>query len=383
MSQPTFARGELRWSPTIHGMRNRMFLTLLLALIVAAVAAPAQAATKGCDLTGDTKRANDCITHSHVGATADGNMRRGDTITLREHIADALRGKNLVVEVQVRRVARDGKKGPWVGLRRTRWTAAETAAHSTRTVDVCRAGVAGRYEFRTATVLPRKPGGRTARQSIVGPAIATSAATTVNLPNSGGGACPNSPDDEAIIEYFNQVQFSLGFYVLITDQGTSFSLQLNCPPQQGPHFPPANFGMFMSAAGAPAGIGCNTGEIVLDKAQMPSYASCQNNGQTCTFDFLVYNEKTQAVYSDTIGMITFGPGNNAYLPNLNPATLPICPASFNPCILTGTCTQSTTKLGTLSLCDSADSSVCTPPPTNDTYAYNENVYFETVLQTTS
>ena len=168
-------------------MRKALLLAFLLTLVIAVGAAPAQAAGKGCDLTGDIQRANDCITHSHVGATADGNMRRGDTISLREHIADALRGQNLVVEVQVRRVARDGRKGPWVGLRRTRWTAAETAAHATRTVDVCRAGVAGRYEFRTATVLPRKPGVRAARQSIVGPAIATSAATTVNLPNSGAG----------------------------------------------------------------------------------------------------------------------------------------------------------------------------------------------------
>ena len=362
-------------------MRTRLLTLIAVVFAAALIAVPAQAAGKGCDLTGDGRRADDCITHSHVGATADGNMRRGDTITLREHIADALRGKSLVVEVQVRRVARDGKKGPWVGLRRTRWTAAETAAHSTRSVDVCRAGVAGRYEFRTVTVLPRKPGGRTARQSIAGPAIATSAATTVNLPNSGGGACPNSPDDEAIIEYFNQIEFSMDIYIIITDQGTSFSLQLSCPPQQTPNFPPANFGLLLSAAGAAAGIGCNTGEIFLDKAQMPSYASCQSDGRACSFDMLAYNKATQAVYSDTMLMITFTNGNNTYIPNLNPATLPICPANFNPCILTGTCTQSTTKLGTLSLCDSADSSACTPPPTNDTYAYNENVYFQTLLKT--
>ena len=359
-------------------MRKTLLLTFLLALTIAVVAAPAQAAGKRCDLTGDSQRANDCITHSHVGATADGNMRRGDTITLREHIADALRGENLVVEVQVRRVARDGKKGPWVGLRRTRWTAAETAAHATRTVDVCRAGVAGRYEFRTATVLPRKPAARAARQSIVGPAIATSAATTVNLPNSAAGACPHSPDDEDIIEYFNQIEFSMDIYVVIADQGTSFSLQLSCPPQQTPYFPPPNFGMFMSAAGAPAGIGCNGGSIVLQKLQMASYAACQSNGEVCSFDMLVYNTATQAVYSDTMVMITFTSGDNTYIPNLNPATLPLCPANFNPCVLTGQCTLSSAKLGTLSLCDSADGS-CTPPPVNNTYSYNVNVYFQSSI----
>ena len=381
MSRLTLAFCELRRSPTIHAMRNRLLLTLLLALIVAAVAAPAQAATKGCDLTGDTRRANDCITHSHVGATADGTMRPGDTITIRQHIADALRGRPLVVEVQMRRVARDGKKGSWVGLRRTRWSAADTTARASRTVDVCRAGVAGRYEFRTVTNVPRSASAdRSPRQATV--QTATSAATSVLLPNRAlASGCPNSPDDEAIIEYFNEVNFSEDFYISIIDNGTSFSLTLACPPQQTPYFPPANFGMVIALAGAPAGVGCNGGAIVLDKVAMNGYDACQDLGRTCTFDILAYNEATQAVYSDTIVMITFTNGNTTYIPNLNPATIPICPSNFNPCILTGTCTQTSSKTGALSLCDSADASTCTPPPTSNTYSYNENIYFQTALKT--
>ena len=366
----------------MHRMRNRLLLTLLLALIVAAVAAPAQAATTGCDLTGDTRRANDCITHSHVGATADGNMRPGDTITIREHIADALRGRPLVVEVQMRRVARDGKKGSWVGLRRTRWSAADTAAHASRTVDVCRAGVAGRYEFRTAMNVPRSASSdRSPRQAAV--QTATSASTTVLLPNRAlANGCPNSPDDEMIIEYFNQVVFSMDIYAVIIDQGTSFSLTLSCPPQQSPDFPPQNFGMIMALEGAPAGVGCNGGAIVLDKSAMSGYDACQSDGVVCSFDFLVYNEATQAVYSDTIVMITFTNGNNTYIPNLFPATLPLCPANFNPCLLTGTCTLTSSTTGSLTLCDSADGSACAAPPSNNTYSYNENVYFQTLLKTT-
>lgn len=367
----------------MHAMRNRLLVTLLFALIVAVIAAPAQAATTGCDLTGDSRRADDCITHAHVGATADGNMRPGDTITIRQRIADALRGRPLVVEVQMRRVARDGKKGSWVGLRRTRWSAADTAAHASRTVDVCRAGVAGRYEFRTVTNVPRSASAdRSPRQAAV--QTATSASTSVLLPNRAlANGCPNSPDDEAIIEYFNEVNFSEDFYISIIDNGTSFSLTLACPPQQTPYFPPVNFGMVLALGGVPAGVGCNGGAIVLDKVAMNGYDACQDLGRVCTFDILAYNESTQAVYSDTIVMISFANGNTTYIPNLNPATIPLCPSSFNSCMLTGQCSLSTTKTGELSLCDSADASTCTPPPTNNTYSYNENIYFQTAIQNAS
>jgi hypothetical protein len=363
-------------------MRNRLLLTVLLALIVAAVAAPAQAVTKGCDLTGDTRRANDCITHAHVGATADGTMRPGDTIKIRHRIADALRGRPLVVEVQMRRVARDGKKGSWVGLRRTRWSAADTTARASRTVDVCRAGVAGRYEFRTVTNVPRSASSdRSPRQASV--QTATSAATTVLLPNRAlADGCPNSPDDEMIIEYFNEIEFNEDIYAVIIDQGTSFSMTLSCPPQQGP-FPPQNFGMIMALEGAPGGVGCNGGAIVLNKSTAASggYDACQYADLVCTFDFLVYNKATQVVYSDTIVMITLGRyGNNTYIPNLNPATIQICPANFNPCVLTGTCTQTSSTTGSLTLCDSADGSSCTAPPVPVTYHFNENIYFQTALK---
>lgn len=362
-------------------MRRNVPLALLLALAIAVLAAPAQGATRGCDLTGDAHRADDCITHSHVGATADGNMRRGDTITIRERIAEPLQGSPLVVVVQMRRVARDGTKGRWVGLRRTRWSAADTAAHAQRTVDVCGAVVAGRYEFRTETWVPRSAlKSRTLRQT--SGQTATSAPTTVTMPNRAAGGCPNSPDDETIIEYFNEIEFNEDILVNVFDQGVSFSLQLSCPPQQSPYFPPADFAMIMSLEGASSGIGCNNGAIVLDKATMASggYDACQSLGRVCTFDILLFNETTQAVYSDTIVMITFTNGNDTYIPNLNPATIPMCPSNFNPCLLTGQCSLSTTKTGTLSLCNSGE---CTPPPPNNTYSYNENVYFQTILKSST
>jgi hypothetical protein len=398
VSRLTLACCDLERSPTIHAMRNRLLVTLLLALIVAVVAAPAQAATTGCDLTGDTRRANDCITHSHVGATADGNMRPGDTIAIRQRIANVLRGDNLVTEVQFRRVSRDGKKGPWVGLRRTRWAAADTAAHATRTIDVCRAKLVGRYEFRTAVRVPRAAlRGHAARQATG--LIAASAPTMVTLPNLAlPNACPHSPDDETIVEYFNEIEFSEDIYVTIVDQGTSFAASLICPPQQSVYFPPAAFGLVMAVEGAPSGVACNESGVVFDKATLirGGYAGCAVRGglPICTFNILAYNETTQVVYSDTLIQVSvvgttasYAPSanqstwpTNTYIPNLNPATIQVCPSNFNPCILTGTCTLTSSKVGSLSLCDSADGSSCTAPPVPVTYHFNENIYFQTALK---
>jgi hypothetical protein len=356
-------------------MKLRLAVILALATALALAAAPAQAAAHGCDLTGDAHRADDCITHSHVGATADGNMRRGDTISIREHIADALRGKPLVVVVQMRRVARDGTKGQWVGLRRTRWTAADTAAHAQRTVDVCRAGVAGRYEFRTETRVPQSAlRGRSLRQA--SSQTATSAPTTVTLPNQGLGFCPTTPEDMQNVEYFNMMEFNEAFTVNIADQGTAFAVSLNCPQRETPTIPSPTFGMIMVIEGAPSGTACNSAPIVLAKAALASggYEACQASTSSCTFDILSYNTTTQVVYSDSIVAFTLVDSLNptTYIPNLNPATVPICPASLNPCVLSGACSLSTTKVGVLSLCEDAAS--CTAP-VDTTYSYNSNVYF--------
>ena len=359
--------------------------TLLLTLIVvvfaaALIAAPAQAAGPGCDLTGDAHRADDCITHSHVGATADGNMRPGDTVTIREHIAKQLRGDNLVTEVQVRRVSRDGMKGPWVGLRRTRWSAAETTASPNRTIDVCRGKIAGRYQFRTSTRIPQPAGRRGTRQA--GTTVATSAPTTVTLPNQSlPSACPTSATDTESIEYFNQISFMQELSIAVVDQGSTFALSLQCPPPATPTFPPRTLGIAMVLEGAPSAIACNGASIALDKAtlQAGGYAGCvvQSGVPQCTFDYLAYSTTSGVVYSDTLLQISLAGGNQTITPNLNPATLPLCPTALNPCVLEGTCSVSTSKEGALSLCGSADAAVCEPPPTYTTYAYNVNVYFET------
>lgn len=199
--------------------------------------------------------------------------------------------------------------------------------------------------------------------------------------SSKSWTCPNSPDDETIIEYFNEIEFSEDIYIIIIDNGTQFTLTLSCPPQESPYFPPANFYLQMFTTDNSQSASCNTGSIVINKTQLHSnsLSYCSNNGETCSFLMILSNLSTQSIYSQTELMITLTNGNNTYIPNLNPATLPICPSNFNPCILSGNCPLGTTKDGELSLCDSADSATCASPPNNETYNYNENVYFQTAI----
>ena len=362
-------------------MRTRILLALLVVIATALVAAPAQAATLRCDPTGDAHRADDCIAHSHVGATADARMRPGDTIAIRERIADALRGDRLVTEVQMRRVSRDGTRGPWIGLRRTLWSAADTARRTTRTVDVCRAKLPGRYEFRTAIRSASGSAQRDTRQ-LTAP-VATSAPTMVTLPNQAlAGACANSPDDMANVEYFNQIEFNQLIVIAIADQGSSFALSLQCPPPISADFPPADFGMALALEGQASGVACNGSPITLDKAtlQAGKYAGCslRETVPVCMFDVLVFNTLTQAVYSDTLLEIELLPGGQTFIPNLNPATMPLCPGTPDTCILTGTCTLSPSKLGTLTLCENAASCTASQPG-GSTYSLNSTVYFQALL----
>jgi len=207
--------------------------------------------------------------------------------------------------------------------------------------------------------------------------IVTSAPTQINV-SAGSLSCAYSPDDEAITEYFNQIEFSEDIYAVVTDLNTSFAVNLSCPPQQSPDFPPSGFHLTMAAADGSQSVSCNSGTITLVKANMASLAFCQTLGQLCTFIFTLSNSQTGTIYSTTVVQITFTTGNNTVVPNLQPATVPICAQPLNPCALTGQCQVSTSKLGALSLCTSANGS-CTPPPANNSYAYNENVYFQSSI----
>jgi hypothetical protein len=172
------------------------------------------------------------------------------------------------------------------------------------------------------------------------------------------GGCPNSPEDESIIEYFNQIMFSEDIYMNIQDTGTAFQLSLSCPPQQTPDFPPPEMQISLTPTDDSTSVTCNTGAITLMKVQIPELVYCTATN-VCSFNVTAANKVTGAVYSNTEVMITFTNGNNTYIPNLQPAVMPICPHTFNPCVLTGDCTLSTQKSGQLQLCENATS--CTSP----------------------
>lgn len=201
--------------------------------------------------------------------------------------------------------------------------------------------------------------------------------TTLNvmigiMPQQAAWACPNSPQDEDIIEYFNEIEFSEDIYLTIVDTGTQFNVMLNCPPQESPYFPPSDFLLTLYTSDNSTSITCNTGQIQLVKSEMRQLVFCQNNGRVCSFLNILSNRQTQSVYCSTELQVPFDNGNNTYIPNLNPATLPLCPENFNPCLLTGQCTLSSDQAAALTLCESAE---CTAPPANKNYTFNEDLYF--------
>lgn len=197
-------------------------------------------------------------------------------------------------------------------------------------------------------------------------------------------ACPNSPDDLDIIEYFNEIEFSENIYIIIADGGTEFNLMLSCPPRETPTFPPPNFNLQMSTEDNSQSMACNTGSITINKNQLSSFSLgyCMN-GSICTFLITLNNSETDTIYSQTLLDMTMMTGNQTYIPNLNPATLPLCPSNFNPCLLSDTCPLSPDKEGDLELCESSTSCISPSLPNNQSYDYNENVYFQTNPTNTS
>ncbi len=187
-------------------------------------------------------------------------------------------------------------------------------------------------------------------------------------PSSSG---PLSADDENIIEYFNQIEFSEDIAIIAVDQGTQYNLQLSCPPRESANVPSPNFLLTMYTANSSSSMTCNEGAIVLPKAGMPQSPFCSAGGSLCSFDIVLSNLSTGTIYCSTEVMITFTPGMNAtIIPNLNPATLPISDET--------TSGSSTPSTGNIDLCESSVS--CTDPspsPTSPTYSYNSNVYFQT------
>ncbi len=171
--------------------------------------------------------------------------------------------------------------------------------------------------------------------------------------------CDVSPADETNIEYFNEIEFSQDIYLQIQDTGAAFQVSLSCPLRVNPDFPPPTLGIQLFASNGSAMTTCNNGTINLAKDQMPELDFCRDAGTACSFQVVAQNTDNQAIYSFTEIMVPFSSGTDTYIPDLNPARVPICADNVEPCVLTGTCSPWNSNTGRLQWCESPGS--CTPP----------------------
>ena len=206
--------------------------------------------------------------------------------------------------------------------------------------------------------------------------VVTSAPTTLTV-TPGESGCSDQAANELNIEYFNEMNFMSDYTVSLIPSATGTSVTLNCPSAGMPA--PSTLVVTMATADGSQSTTCNGAPILVATASSAP-AFCTTSGWNCEFSITAFNSDTSTIYSQTQVQFVLPTGLPVTdVPNLNAATLPICPQTINACVLTGTCTLSTTKNGALTLCDSADYSVCTPPPTNNTYSYNQNVYFQSSI----
>ena len=348
----------------------------LTALAVAASAvllvAPAHGAASGCDAAGDRRAADDCIAHALVGAAKDGRVEAGEIISVRPRLHEVLRGAPATITVQARRVRPKGAKGPWLDVRRVRWPA---NAAVTRRIAVCTAALAGRYQLRLVTALPAARQGGSAT-------TATSAPTGVVLPRGAANAgCPWSPADQTNIEVFNMNTFGDNYLLSMQGGAESITIGLSCsdvPPTLG-----ATLAVGVFPAGQSTGAGCGTAPLAFDAATLEAggYPWCTATPlgrYECHFEVYAWNGETGMIYSETIVEILLPvAGTSATLiPELEPATLPLCPSTINPCLLDATCALSTKSEGQLQLCDSATScSQPSAPSGSGATAYFDTSYF--------
>lgn len=315
-----------------------------------------------CDTSGDRQGGDDCVRTRLTKDASDGVIAEGKVISARITIHEQLRGRTLVSEVQARRLEGSRVKGQWHTLRTVMWEASTSKATSVRDINVCVAGLQGRYEFRTRTQI----NGALTR---VASSSSTATSTTSSLDiNGNSSSCYTSPDDEAIVDYFNIYKGQQGFGVKVHDTGTEFDVTISCAT------PSRNMPSTMSVAlfthDQTASTTCaDQTPIVLTKSTLSSNASCATRSGTtlCEFAVVLYNTQTYSIYSNTLIQITMKKGDQTLTPSLNVASVPVCVKSAPSCLLDGTCALTTNKSATLEVCSS---STC-----NSTYDYLDNLFF--------
>jgi|GEM_PF-5144355 len=280
--------------------------------------------SKRCDAKGDRRGGNDCVTHRQLRSAADGSVDKGKHFSVRVFTHKSLKGQHLDVRFQYRQVSTKGKHGKWHTGRRANWLV-KSRTHDFR---LRAPKKAGRYQVRTKLTLA-PPSRRTGAMAALR-ALPSSWSATSGWSSLAAGTCVTSPDDEVIIEYFNEAVLYEDIVVRITDTGSTFQLLIICPQTPSPSYPSPNFDLTMFTGDQTQQSNCDTSTpIVLQKTQMSNYQYC--SGSNCRFLVILKNRTTQIVYSTTEMMWGFVSGNAWWVPNyFESATLPTCHSYVPP-----------------------------------------------------
>ena len=145
--------------------------------------------------------------------------------------------------------------------------------------------------------------------------------------------CANSPQDEMLIEYFNELNFEDEFELLLNEEANlpsadldEFTIQLTCPPPPSPDIPGPEFAMDLTTGDGTQVTACNSTEpITIDAASLTEQPFCSID-RACSFVMEAANSATGTIYSQTEIEITFTEPSDqsTVIPQLDPATLPIC-----------------------------------------------------------
>ena len=358
-----------------------------------------------CDTAGvQGSTAEDCLRHRALRPAADTRIAGGRDYPLALRISQELRGKTLLGEVQYRSLNPNGAHGKWWTHRSIVWEAADTQAHGSRSMKVCAPQKAGSYEVRSVLAVPADfrrgvmigktgsaaPSTSPSPSSSVNPSatpavsssalaspspsattsssaapsasasvivsaavpasanpysatdsIVSSAATPLTVTSTGTGPCPNSGQDKAIVEYFNETNFSMGFNVSLSVSGFVTTLTLVCPVEEDPGYPPAGFDLTMYTSDKSQSASCGSGSITINVPMGSTLAYCDGlmgESNACSVVFVLSNSETGTVYSTSFNDLTGNIGvPGTFSPNLNAATIAYCGPPGGACIASGTC----------------------------------------------
>ncbi len=298
-----------------------------------------------CDASGDGG-ADDCIRHRHHRDATDQVLTAKERLSVRVEVHPALHGKSLRTQVQVRPLDAKGKPaGAWGTAGSFSWEAEPSDKGSVRKVfSVCAPQKAGLYQVRKVVEAPKSQMRSATRSQVA----YTSAPSTFVAQGSG---CTNSPDDETNVEYFNEMSFEEMYeLIIVKDPSGSFGLQISCPQREAPGIPPSSFDVVVQTADQASSSSCNEPTTIV---LTPDQGTCDDRG-VCTLIVLARNSVTSTVYSQTLLQVSLQPSQDRWvlLPELEPATMPICNNELNACLLDDTCSLSTESTGVLQLCES-------------------------------